>query len=172
MNRYGQILAASEEAPLGGILDGLLGGLIDRYVRPLCEMFFPEIVGAGDASSFYAFTVRYRADEDRTLAEHRDASVATLNVNLNLPGEEYTGSDLLFVDLDGSRKPVRFAPGVAVVHRGSHLHQALQIESGVRTNLVIWLHAKHGVVRIVDYEPWDQLQPEDRWGLKDPTRLV
>ena len=133
-------------------------------------MFFPEIVGKGDASSFYAFTVRYRADEDRTLSEHRDASVATLNVNLNLPGEAYTGSDLLFRDADGARRAVRFAPGVAVVHRGAHLHEAVQIESGVRTNLVVWLHARNGVVRVVDYKPWDQLQPEDRWGMWDPTR--
>ena len=21
-----------------------------------------------------------------------------------------------------------------------------------------------------DYKPWDQLQPEDRWGMRDPTR--
>ena len=109
-------------------------------MRPLARALFPARVGAGDAREFFAFTVRYRAGGDVALREHRDASVATLNLNLNAPGEEYGGSTLYFVEppdggggSDGEgggarRHTVAFAPGDALLHLGALRHAARPVE--------------------------------------------
>lgn len=82
------------------------------YVRPLARLLLPDAIGSvDDDAEFLAFTVHYsvgmnssvhgtnrRTVLDQQLAEHRDASVATLNINLNLPGESFEGSGLYFVD--------------------------------------------------------------------------
>jgi hypothetical protein len=90
----------------------------------------------------FIFTIRYKEGEDIALAEHRDASVATLNINLN--SEEaggYGGSELEFVDEDDPtvRRRVGFRPGMALLHKGALRHAALPIEHGERQNLIIWL---------------------------------
>jgi hypothetical protein len=76
------------------------------------------------------------------LKEHRDASVVTMNVNLNLPEEDqYSGSQVFFrdfpsvsndeatsvVDDDDNGGTVRFTPGMAIVHLGAHRHGSLPI---------------------------------------------
>jgi len=159
-----------------------------------------------DDESSYAFTVHYQHDggtvthmngtvvesttnslagspntnatkkRDVKLKEHSDASVVTININLNLPGEdEYDGSQLLFLDdhddpAAGSqendqvqRRKLEFQPGMAVIHRGLHRHQALPIEKGQRHQLIIWIFGKDGYVRIAPYEPNEQLSVEKRW---------
>ena len=70
--------------------------------------------------------MRYRPDEDATLAEHRDASVVTLNLNLNAPGEGYGGSALAFQDArePSARHTVEFTPGMALIHEGALRHAA------------------------------------------------
>ncbi|KAL3928405.1 MAG: hypothetical protein SGBAC_012668 [Bacillariaceae sp.] len=109
---------------------------------------------------------------DVKLKEHSDASVVTININLNLPGEaEYDGSQLLFLDEDpagsspeqAQRHKLEFQPGMAVIHRGLHRHQALPIEKGERHQLIIWLFGKDGYVRVSPYEPKDQLAVKKRW---------
>ena len=140
MNRFGVIL--DEDVP-GAVRHGLatfVKRVIDEYVRPVGRMLFPEFVRsgangagtgggggggggdsggqmrAGDDVEQFAFTVRYTPGQDVKLAEHRDASVVTLNLNLNLPGEGFGGSALYFVDEhDPSvRRRVEFAPGMAL----------------------------------------------------------
>ena len=138
MNRFGVIL--DEDVP-GAVRHGLatfVKRVIDEYVRPVGRMLFPEFVRsgangagsgggggggggggqtrAGDDAEQFAFTVRYTPGQDVKLAEHRDASVVTLNLNLNLPGEGFGGSALYFVDEhDPSvRRRVDFAPGMAL----------------------------------------------------------
>jgi hypothetical protein len=72
-----------------------------------------------------------RDGEDVALAEHRDASVATLNLNLNTAGaareggegdagggaRSFLGSELYFVDEDDPavHHTVRFEPGMALL---------------------------------------------------------
>jgi len=169
MNRYGVILdqVGFERA---------MAGLVDAYIRPLASMLFPETVGRHDADEHYAFTVRYEADGDTELAKHGDASVATLNVCL---GRGWQGGKLRFFEYEGSGMyalpgnasagagDVEFQPGLAIIHRGQHKHQALRLISGERTNLVVWLMGKYGVVRVAPYKPHEQMSARDRWGARD-----
>merc|ERR1712187_349253 len=168
MNRYGVILDQ-----VG--MESALTGLVEAYIRPLAELLFPETIGPGDAEEHYAFTVQYEQDGDTELAKHGDASVATLNLCLGQPG--WKGGELHFFESGGSglytlgngnssagAGEVHFKPGMAILHRGQHQHQALPLAGGVRTNLVIWLMGKDGYVRIAPYEKREQLTAEQRWG--------
>ena len=178
MNRYGLILD-------GGVgvagLDRFFDALIDQFVRPLASTFFPADIGRGDTVERLAFTVRYRSGEDVALAEHRDASVVTLNLNLNTQDETYGGSELYFVPqlLDdetaaGQQKQqqqqqqqqqqrLAFGPGQMLLHRGALRHAALPIEAGERTNLIIWMFGEGGDVRVAPYPPEQQLTARQRW---------
>lgn len=191
MNRNGFVLDDETE---GGVtyseMDDFRGWLVDDYLRPLGRMFFPEYIGSDDDESSYAFTVHYQHDDgslngtakgdlgarntttaanrDVRLKEHSDASAITINVNLNLPGEEseYDGPQLLF--LDGTdelsqRRELELQPGMVVLHRGLHRHQALPIQKGERHQLIIWLFGKDGYVRVAPYEAEEQLAVTERW---------
>ncbi|CAK0894116.1 unnamed protein product, partial [Prorocentrum cordatum] len=165
MNRYGVILDQ-----VG--LEPCLQGLVAKYVRPLAGMLFPELITATDAEEHYAFSVRYEAGGDTELAKHGDAAVATLNLCLGRLG--WTGGELEFFDYEASgiyalprpasKGNVTFRPGMAVIHRGQHHHRALRLRSGMRTNVVVWLFARHGVVRVAPYAPGEQLSASQRWG--------
>lgn len=167
MNRYGVILDQ-----VG--LESALAGLVNDYVRPLASMLFPELVGATDADEHYAFTVRYEVGGDTELAKHGDASVVTLNLCLGRPG--WRGGQLRFFESGGSGLTalprgnesagpgdIEFLPGMAVMHRGQHKHQALPLHEGERTNVIIWLMGRHGVVRVAPYPPHEQLTSLQRW---------
>jgi len=167
MNRYGVILDN-----VG--LQSALRGLVDAYVRPLAGMLFPELVAATDAEEHYAFTVRYEVSGDTELAKHADASVATLNLCLGKPGWrggalrffEYDGRGIYALPKDGAGAgagDVEFRPGLAVLHRGQHKHQALPLSDGERTNVIVWLFAEHGVVRVAPYPKDEQLTDRGRW---------
>ena len=104
------------------------------------------------------------------LAEHRDASVVTLNVNLNTPEEfasgDLKGSSLYFVDAHNSsrRHFVALEPGGALFHRGSLRHAALPLTGrGVRQNIIIWLFGQDGWVREMPLREEERLGPEERW---------
>merc|ERR1719265_2624180 len=167
MNRYGVILDQ-----VG--MEAAFNGLVDAYIRPLAAMLFPELVGPRDVTEHYAFTVRYEDGGDTELAKHGDASVVTLNLCLGRPG--WQGGALRFFESGGEgiyRLPegnesagggdLQFRTGMAVLHRGQHKHQALQLESGERTNLIVWLMGDHGVVRVAPYSVAEQLAPWQRW---------
>jgi hypothetical protein len=179
MNRYGLVLDAETQ---GGVsysqLDGFRHWLVEEYVRPLGRMFFPESIGSfEDDESSYAFTIDYQnqgesnnnnnttTTTDIKLKEHSDASVVTMNINLNLPEEAvYSGSQLMFLDdISQERHEVELQPGMVVVHRGLHRHQALPIQKGERHQLIIWLMGRYGYVRFVPYEEKEQLSVEERW---------
>lgn len=172
MNRYGIILDPSIEGAVSyeGI-NAYITDLVAGYVRPLARMLFPEMASRNnpeDDEESYAFTVRYRSDLDTQLAEHSDASVYTININLNLPSstddDAYSGSSLYFVDpLTDTEHHVSFAPGMAVVHRGQTRHAALPITKGERHNLVVWLFGRHAYVRIAEYNKMERLTPKERW---------
>ena len=128
----------------------------------------------GSGSRHYAFTVKYEAEGDTELAKHGDAAVVTINLCLS-PGN-WEGSNLRFFASGGSGMyqlpkgnesagdgDVIFHSGMAVIHRGQHQHQAQQLLSGQRVNLVVWLHSKDGVVRIAPYAPEEQMTAAQRW---------
>jgi hypothetical protein len=167
MNRYGLILHPSEVEGAASLseFERFYNDLVDEYVRPVARLLFPEYVSsAGDDAESYAFTIRYKADEDLALREHSDASLFTLNVNLNRPEEAYEGSSVLFFDKDkGTNSSVAFEPGEALLHLGQVRHAALPLTAGERTNLVIWLFGKDDYVRIVPYEHHEWLSREERW---------
>lgn len=171
MNRFGAIL----EAVPGGLgMEGAMRHLAHRYGRPLSQMAFPSSVGLRDADEHYGFVVRYRPGEDESLAEHADASVATINVNLadGFRGGRLTFKGTRFVDADPRNAPAAavdfedFAPGEALLHLGGHYHAAEPIQQGERTNMVLWLMGEHGVVRVAPYERGERgrTTPLRRWG--------
>jgi len=165
MNRYGAILDH-----LG--MENSLRYLCRRVLRPMGSMLFPSLISKGDVDHTYGFVVRYRPDQDVSLAEHADASLLTLNLNLGVPG--FSGGEVVFrgtrfVDSNPQQmpeRPVDFArmnEGDGVLHLGGQFHSALRIKSGERVNLVLWMFGEHGVVRIAPYEERERLTMMDRW---------
>jgi predicted 2-oxoglutarate/Fe(II)-dependent dioxygenase YbiX len=112
-------------------------------MRPIARLLFPEIVGY-DTQTF-GFSIQYQAGMDTSLRLHTDASAATLNVNLNLPREDFSGSEVDFYDrVTGEKNRLTFKPGMAMIHRGSVAHAAQPITGGTRTNFVLWLFGDNG----------------------------
>ena len=171
MNRFGIVM--DDETP-GGVwyweLAQFRKFVVDSYVRPLGRMLFPELAGnVEDDSSAYAFTIQYSNDHDIELKEHSDASVYTMNINLNDPDnkseqDRYEGSSLIFRnDTTNVQEEIALEPGMAILHRGLHRHQALPISKGHRLQLVIWLFGNQGYVRFAPYESQEQMTVEQRW---------
>lgn len=200
MNRAGVILdrnvnGALHVEPLIKVVEEI----IDRIARPVGRLLFKDRIGCDDDIDYYAFTIQYDGAEsetndnvkDKELKEHRDASVVTLNINLNLPSEGYEGSEVFFrgypsadgygADLfevendEENGGTVKFTPGMAIIHLGAHRHGSLPITAehlnsdrgeqtvGKRFNLVIWLFGKNGDVRIAPYTKMEQLTATERW---------
>jgi hypothetical protein len=166
MNRHGVIV---DRDVYGAVpvhpLVTLVEEIIDRIVRPVGRMLFQDRIGCDDDLDYYAFTIQYDGAEnedvddvcstfctqqskDVDLKEHRDASVVTMNINLNLPTEDYGGSEVFFrgyPDADGGSRStnpfevanhdkddfgtVVFTPGMAIIHLGAHRHGSLPISS-------------------------------------------
>ena len=146
-NRDGLILDTEVDGAVSYLGDWV--GDLAKQVRPIGRMLFPENVRPGDDAEHFAFTVKYRRKgvgtvagrgetdasfdmHDDRLGEHRDASVVTLNLNLN-----FVRSDLYFVDEHDSavRHEVTLEPGHAIIHKGALRHSALPIETEERLNL-------------------------------------
>lgn len=182
MNRYGALFDPSVPGAVGSNvpLVEFLDMLASDFVRPLGRLFFPNHAGSeDDDAQHYAFTIRYSEEEDVELREHSDASVVTLNLNLNLPNEgDYEGSSIYFVtehdqqihDGGGTadrkrrqRHELTFESGMALVHRGMVRHGAMPISRGHRHNLVLWLYGKDGSVRFAPYPPEEQMTVQERW---------
>jgi hypothetical protein len=176
MNRYGIILDPTIEGAVSyDEINIWINHVVDDYVRPLSRMLFPQLTSRHypeDDCESYAFTIRYHPEEDMELKEHSDASVYTININLNLimekeetnATEEYSGSSLYFLDpATDSQQRVSFTPGMAVLHRGLTRHAALPITHGERHNLVVWLFGQDGYVRFGEYHKSEQLTVAQRW---------
>jgi len=142
MNRYGVVFA---DVGLGAVIDAL----VESVVGPMVAAIWPECEGS--LGGRHAFTVRYRSGEDRRLDTHVDSSEVTLNVCL---GGEFCGGGVYFHGRRGDGDDPMTSPhpaqcllcrvshqhdsGTALLHRGDHIHGAHNIESGVRTNLIVW----------------------------------
>lgn len=142
------------------------------FLRGAGGLLFPELISKGDADFTYGFVVKYRVGEDVSLAEHADASVLTLNVNLGVPG--FTGGELVFKGtrfLDDRPRQMpphtvdfsQMVPGDGILHLGGQYHQALPLTAGQRVNFVLWMFGKHGVVRVAPYEEGERLDATRRW---------
>lgn len=169
MNRFGCIIDNDVDGAVSlPSLTSFVEDLISDIARPVGRTLFNDAVGRLDDTDYFAFTIRYNAEEDMELKEHRDASVVTLNINLNLPEENYDGSSLYLLDEDGNgageRHSIRFEPGMMLIHRGSVRHAALPISSGTRHNMIIWLFGEDGHVRVAPYHEENRLTVDERWG--------
>ncbi|TKB05188.1 2OG-Fe(II) oxygenase [Alteromonas portus] len=140
LNRNGGMLDARSEGYLAApAFQEFYNLIMDKYMRPISRMLFPEIMGF-DTQTF-GFSIQYQEGMDTSLRPHTDASAATMNVNLNLPGEAFKGSEVDFFNQEtGKVTRTVFAPGVAMLHRGSVPHAAQPITGGSRTNMVLWLY--------------------------------
>lgn len=144
LNRRGAMLDRRSEGYLAApSFQAFYQELIDLYMRPISRLLFPEIMGYD--SQAFGFSIYYEPNTDNSIRPHTDASSVTLNINLNLPGEEFTGSAVDFYDqINGRKVALSFKPGTAMIHRGSVAHAAQPITSGERTNIVLWLFGDHG----------------------------
>jgi hypothetical protein len=140
LNRHGAMLDPRSEGYLAAPkFQALYHQLLDKYMRPIARLLFPEVMGF-DTQTF-GFSIQWQAGMDTSLRLHTDASAVTMNINMNLPGEEFTGSEVDFYDpLTGNVNRLSFEPGTAMIHRGSVAHAAQPITSGERSNIVLWLY--------------------------------
>ncbi|MFI3275203.1 2OG-Fe(II) oxygenase [Vibrio sp.] len=146
LNRGGAMLDSRSEGYLAApSFQAFYRDLLDSYMRPIARLLFPEIMGY-DTQTF-GFSIQYQANKDTSLRLHTDASSVTLNINLNLPDEAFSGSALNFYDPStGKMNEAIFTPGMAMIHRGNVAHAALPITSGERSNFVLWLYGDRGQI--------------------------
>ena len=144
LNRRGAMLDQRSEGYLAApSFQAFYRDLMDTYMRPISRLLFPEVMGY-DTQTF-GFSIYYEPNTDNSIRPHTDASAVTLNVNLNLPEETFTGSSVDFFDQStGQTKALTFTPGSAMIHRGNVAHAAQPITSGERTNFVFWLYGDYG----------------------------
>ena len=164
LNRHGAMLDPRSEGYLAAPnFQIFYRELLNKYMRPIARLLFQGILGY-DTQTF-GFSIQYQAGMDTSIRLHTDASAVTLNVNLNLPDEEFTGSEVDFYDKDkGGVNRLTFKPGMAMLHRGNVAHAAQPITSGERSNFVLWLYGD----RMQIPRSQDQLQDVDasfRWTL-------
>ncbi|WP_111980389.1 2OG-Fe(II) oxygenase [Algibacillus agarilyticus] len=132
--------------------------LLDKYMRPIARLLFPEVVGF-DTQTF-GFSIQWQAGMDTSLRLHTDASAVTMNVNMNLPDEKFTGSEIDFYDpATGKFTRLSFEPGTAMIHRGNVAHAAQPITSGERSNIVLWLYG----MQIPQNDTKVAIAAEQRW---------
>jgi len=144
LNRRGAMLDSRSEGYLAApSFQAFYNEILNTYMRPISRMLFPEVMGL-DTQTF-GFSIYYEPNTDSSIRPHTDASAVTLNINLNLPGEEFTGSQVDFYHpYTGDIKSLTFKPGTAMLHRGNIAHAAKPITSGERTNFVLWLYGERG----------------------------
>lgn len=144
LNRKGAMLDRRSEGHLAApSFQAFYNEIINKYMRPISRLLFPEVMGY-DTQTF-GFSINYQPKTDSSIRPHTDASTVTLNININLPDEEFIGSELDFYDSEtGKVQRLSFKSGVAMLHRGNVPHAAQPITGGERTNLVLWLYGDQG----------------------------
>jgi len=161
LNRNGKMMDPRSEGYLAAdSFQRFYQQLLAEYMRPIGRLLYPEYMNGSDDSQTFGFSIEYQPTTEQGIRMHSDSSALTLNINMNLPGETWEGSNLLF-PTEKEKHLVDFGPGVAVLHRGATLHAALPLTAGQRSNLVLWLYGPYGSV---NREPQSVLQtPEERW---------
>lgn len=162
LNRHGAMLDPRSEGYFAApSFQSFYNMLMDKYMRPIARLLFPEVLGF-DTQTF-GFSIQYQAGMDTSLRLHTDASAATLNINLNLPEEEFSGSEVDFFDpVKNTTNRLVFKPGTAMFHRGNVAHAAQPITSGTRSNFVLWLYGNRGQIPMRGISP-EEISAEQRW---------
>jgi predicted 2-oxoglutarate/Fe(II)-dependent dioxygenase YbiX len=162
LNRRGAMLDSRSEGYLAApSFQAFYREILNTYMRPIARLLFPEIMGY-DTQTF-GFSIHYKPNTDTSIRPHTDASAVTLNININLPDEPFTGSTVDFYDpRAGKMIPLAFTSGSAMIHRGNVVHAAQPITSGERTNLVLWLFGDNGRMPIQDTQRSD-VDAKLRW---------
>ncbi|TYA71389.1 2OG-Fe(II) oxygenase [Seonamhaeicola marinus] len=139
LNRHGFMLDERSEGHLAAPnFQAFYNDIMNRYMRPIARLLLGTY---GYDNQTFGFSIQYNPDKDKDLKPHTDASAATLNININLPDEEFTGSQVDFYDkATGKTVQTIFEPGKAMIHRGNVPHATHPITSGQRSNLVVWLY--------------------------------
>lgn len=164
LNRGGAMLDSRSEGYLAApSFQAFYTGLMDRYMRPISRLLFPDV--AGYDTQTFGFSIQWQADADTSLRAHTDASAVTLNINLNRADEEFSGSGVKFFDRDTRQiSELFFEPGTALIHHGSVPHESMPITEGERSNIVLWLYGDHGQIPGSAAEP-QPLSARERWSL-------
>ncbi|APG61567.1 2OG-Fe(II) oxygenase [Sphingorhabdus lutea] len=165
LNRGGAMLDPRSEGYLAApIFQSFYQQLMDYYMRPISRLLFPDIYGYD--SQTFGFSIQWQAGKDVDLRAHSDASSVTLNINLNLPGEKYSGSAVRFMDPKSRRvESLSFEPGTALIHHGKVPHASEPITEGERHNFVLWLYGEHGQTPYQHGEESDRVSAQKRWTL-------
>lgn len=164
LNRGGAMLDRRSEGYLAAPgFQAFYQALMDSYMRPIARMLFPDITGY-DTQTF-GFSIQWQPDTDTSLRAHTDASSVTLNVNLNLPGEDFSGSGVRFFDRETRKvSELTFAPGTALIHHGSVPHESMPITQGERSNLILWLYGESGQVARPGFDN-QSIDAKQRWSV-------
>ena len=163
LNRGGAMLDPRSEGHLAApTFQAFYRDLMDCFMRPIARLLFPDVYGYD--SQTFGFSIQWEAGKDTTLQAHTDASSVTLNINLNLPGEKFSGSAVRFMDpATKSVKDLSFEPGKALIHHGSALHASKPIKEGERHNFVLWLYGRGGQTPYRHGHPGALTPAADRW---------
>jgi len=139
LNRYGVMLDPRSEGHLAAPnFQAFYNDMMNRFMRPIARLLLGTY---GYDNQTFGFSIQYNPDKDKDLRAHTDASSATLNININLPDENFTGSQVDFHDkTSGKTVQTIFESGKAIIHRGNVPHATHPIISGQRSNLVVWLY--------------------------------
>jgi len=139
LNRYGLMLDPRSEGHLAAPnFQSFYNDMMNRFMRPIARLLLGTY---GYDNQTFGFSIQYNPDKDNHLKPHTDASTATLNININLPSEEFTGSQVDFFDkVSGKKVQTVFESGKAIIHKGAVPHVTQSITSGQRSNLVVWLY--------------------------------
>ena len=163
LNRHGAMLDARSEGYLAApSFQHFYQTLMNNYMRPIARLLFPNIIGYD--SQTFGFSIQYQAGVDTSLQPHSDASAATLNINMNLPDESFTGSEVDFYDHQTNQvNRLSFTPGSAILHKGSVPHATQPILSGSRSNMVLWLYGERMQIPMAHQAQTLPLDAAERW---------
>ncbi|MEE1673343.1 2OG-Fe(II) oxygenase [Agarivorans aestuarii] len=169
LNRHGAMLDERSEGYLAApSFQAFYRVLLDKYMRPIARLLFPEIYGYD--SQTFGFSIQWQAGMDTSLRLHTDASSVTMNINMNLPDEKVTGSEVDFYDpITGNLKRLSFEPGTAMIHRGNIAHASQPIRSGERSNMVLWLYGDRLQTPLA-YNQADSVPARQRWSTPTAPR--
>ncbi len=165
LNRGGAMLDPRSEGYLAApSFQAFYKDLMDHFMRPIARLLCPDVYGYD--SQTFGFSIQWEAGKDTTLQAHTDASSVTLNINLNLRGEDFSGSAVRFMDpATNSVKDLTFAPGTALIHHGRAMHASKPITQGERHNFVLWLYGQNGQTPYQHGRSDNTVSAQERWSL-------
>lgn len=110
----------------------ILNKIVKVLLEPLVEILYNQV--KIPFISQHSFIVSYEMNKDLKLKSHVDDSKVTLNLCLE---RKFKKGELKFYKNGGFL--IDHKSGTAIIHLGSDRHSALEIASGERHNLIIWM---------------------------------